>query len=326
MKLQIRRKSQEVGTAVQYFNEDCVEHSLAEEDNDADDYTTDAKGKAGKKERDGVEELQQQNVQKYKSQVPSQGHNRNLKIALAEKPEKMKLARRIRQKRMKDPMKLSAAHLRLLQEARERVNAKEIPSGPSSNTRSFQHEDMDDLDYRDDEARNFDRTENYAQNATKLNYHSYMNKQTRAKWSKSDTDMFYKGLRQFGSDFAMIQQLIPGKNRHQVRAKFKTEEKKNPLQVHDALIHRSVDNLYFKRVIKQLNIEDLLPEINNTHKHEGASNEGRPGNEDALDGFINEEENGSHWLDEKYGVQMSDAQEEHVSGNDDDLGNVFDWY
>ncbi|KAF8656930.1 hypothetical protein HU200_060445 [Digitaria exilis] len=31
-------------------------------------------------------------------------------------------------------MELSAAHLRLLQEARERVNAKENPSGPSSNT------------------------------------------------------------------------------------------------------------------------------------------------------------------------------------------------
>jgi hypothetical protein len=37
----------------------------------------------------------------------------------------------------------------------------------------------------------------------------------------------------------MIQQLLPDKTRHQVRAKFKTEEKKNPLLVHDAIIHRS---------------------------------------------------------------------------------------
>ncbi|CAN6193599.1 unnamed protein product [Urochloa humidicola] len=152
-----------------------------------------------------------------------------------------------------------------------------------------------------------------------------MNKQTRAKWSKSDTDMFYEGLRQFGSDFTIIQQLILGKTRHQVRAKFKSEEKKNPLQVHDAIVHRSVDNLYFKKVIKQLSIEDVLKEINGTHK-QGASNEGGTRNEDALDGFVNEEEDGSHWLDEKYGVQMSDAQEEHVSRNDGDLGDVFDWY
>ena len=60
---------------------------------------------------------------------------------------------------------------------------------------SFQfHDDMDDLDYGDEEGRNFDndRTENHVQNIKKLNYHSYMNKQTRGKWSKSDTDVFYQ--------------------------------------------------------------------------------------------------------------------------------------
>jgi len=228
-------------------------------------------------------------------------------------------------------MKLSAAYLRLLQEARERVNAKENPSGPSSNT-SFQFHDMDDLDYGDEEGRNFDndRTENHVQNMKKLNYHSYMNKQTRGKWSKSDTDVFYQGLRQFGSDFAMIQQLLPDKTRQQVRAKFKTEEKKNPLLVHDAIIHRSGDNLYFKKVIKNLNIEDVAQqEINNTHKQDGASSERGPGKEDVLDDFIHEEDD-SNWLDEEPGIQMPDVQDERPSGNDEDddgdLGDVFDWY
>jgi len=60
--------------------------------------------------------------------------------------------------------------------------------------RSFELEDMDDLDYRDEEARFFDNdgTENHVQNATKLNYQSYMNKPARGKWSKSDTDLFYE--------------------------------------------------------------------------------------------------------------------------------------
>ncbi|OEL15713.1 hypothetical protein BAE44_0023269 [Dichanthelium oligosanthes] len=161
MKLQSRKKSQKVGTtkhiAVDYFDDDCVEPSLAEEDNDSGDYyTAGAENKARKKSRDGVEEPRQQ-------------------------------------------------------------KAKEILSGPSSN-KSFQLEDMDDFDYIDEETRNFDndRTENHVQNVTKLNYHSHMNKQTRAKWSKSDTDLFYKGLRQFGSDFAVIEQLIPGKTHHQI--------------------------------------------------------------------------------------------------------------
>ncbi|CAL5054345.1 unnamed protein product [Urochloa decumbens] len=344
MKLRCMKMSQKFGTpkqaGIDCFDEDCVETLFVEDDNDSDDdYIAGAKWKQKVSKKSSVEEPPQQKVKKDKSQVPTTNCKRTLKDALVAEPEK-KLTNRIRQKRMKevktlleapceeiDPMKLSFAHLRLLQEAKERVHAKEIPSGPSSITRSFQLEAIDDLDYRDEEARNFDNdiTENHVQSATKLNYHSYMNKQTRAKWSKSDTDMFYKGLRQFGSDFAIIQQLIPCKTRHQVRAKFKTEEKKNPLQVHDAIAHRSVDNLYFKKVIKQLNIENVVTKINDAHK-QGASNEGDTGNEDALDGFINEEDDGSHWLDEKYGLQMSDAQEEHVSGNEDDLGDVFDWY
>jgi hypothetical protein len=48
-----------------------------------------------------------------------------------------------------------------------------------------------------------------------------------------------QGVQQFGSDFAMIQQLFPDKSRDQVRQKFKSEEKKHPMQVHDAILHRS---------------------------------------------------------------------------------------
>jgi transcription factor TFIIIB component B'' len=60
---------------------------------------------------------------------------------------------------------------------------------------SSKYENPDDFDYnRYDEADNFDedRTESNVENVTKLNYHSYMNRQTRAKWSKSDTDLFYQ--------------------------------------------------------------------------------------------------------------------------------------
>jgi transcription factor TFIIIB component B'' len=40
------------------------------------------------------------------------------------------------------------------------------------------------------------------------------------------------------------------------------------------------DNLYFKKVIKNLNIEDVAQqEINNTHKQDGASSERGPGKE-----------------------------------------------
>ncbi|KAL6633923.1 hypothetical protein ACP70R_026594 [Stipagrostis hirtigluma subsp. patula] len=357
MKLRSRKKLLKVGipehSADDCFDEDNLELSAADQDSGScDDYTTGGKRKVRRKSKDGIneeppsdlmsiEETQQHKVGKDKNQVSSRGRKRTLKDPVTEKPEK-KLTHRIRQKRMQevrnlletpdkiDHMKLTATHLRLLQEVREGVKGKEVTSGPSFNTCNSKNDDLDDSNPYGEEEHDFhdDRTENNAiQNATKLNYHSYMNKQTRAKWSKSDTDLFYQGLRQFGSDFAMIQQLFPDKTRHQIRQKFKTEDKKNPMLVHDAIIHRSGDNLYFKKVIKQLNIEDVVPESNSTHKKEDASNERGPGNEDAMEDFVNgEEENGSSWSDKEHGMHSSDVQE-HFSGNaDDDLGDVFDWY
>jgi len=89
------------------------------------------------------------------------------------------------------------------------------------------------------------------------------------------------------------------------------------------------DNLYFKKVIKNLNIEDVAQqEVNNTHKQDGASSERGPEKEDVLDDFIHEEDD-SNWLDEEPSIQMPDVQDEHASGNDDDdgdLDDIFDWY
>ncbi|XP_048536141.1 uncharacterized protein LOC125514819 isoform X3 [Triticum urartu] len=251
-----------------------------------------------------------------------------MKDKLTERTDK-KLTHRIRQKRTKVSevktllekpdheiahMKLSVMHLRLLQEARERIKSKTILSGPSSSNQSnSQFGDTNSFDpFEENYEENYDndRRENHVlENATKLNYHSYMNKQTRAKWSKSDTDLFYQGLQQFGSDFAMIQQLFPDKSRDQVRQKFKTEEKKHPMQVHDAILHRSRDTLYLKQVIKQLNIEDLQRGMSSTHKQEVASIEGDTGNED----FIEEVENGSNWSDKELGTRQSEGLQQFGS-------------
>ncbi|KAM0842050.1 hypothetical protein ACQ4PT_058607 [Festuca glaucescens] len=361
MKLRNRRK--EVGVSEHItndnFDEDYAEPSAAEQDNDsADEYTAGEKQKPQRKSREkdpdkepvrgsrrtsknlAAEKPAQQSQQKNKSEGQSRGRKRALKDASTEQPEK-KLTHRIRQKRTKevqtllakpdheiDRMKLSVMHLRLLQEARERIQSKTIPSGPSfSNQSSSLYGDTDDFDPFGDNYVN-DRTENDApENAIKLNYHSYMNRQTRARWTKSDTDLFYQGLQQFGSDFAMIQQLFPDKSRDQVRQKFKSEEKKHPMQVHDAILHRSKDNVYLKQVIKQLNIEDLQRDINSTDKQEVASNEGDTGNEVSSETTCTED-NGPNWSDDELGTHQSEVKEgDQASGNaDDDDLDVFDWY
>lgn len=48
-----------------------------------------------------------------------------------------------------------------------------------------------------------------------------------------------QGIRQFGTDFAMIQQLFPGRTRHQVKLKYKKEERQQPMRLSDALTNRS---------------------------------------------------------------------------------------
>ncbi|KAG8058793.1 hypothetical protein GUJ93_ZPchr0002g24373 [Zizania palustris] len=266
MKLRSREKLQKVGipehTADDNMDEDFVESSSPEQDNDSgNEYTASGKQKLRGNLREKninkeplkgikrtsrskdsiIEESQKQKLQKNKSKASSGDQKKTSKDSSVEQSEK-KLSHRIRQKRMKevktlletpdheiDPMKLSVTHLRLLQEARERIKGKEIPSGPfSSNRSSSQFGDMD-YGYNEQEIYDDDRVENHVlENATKLNYHSYMNKQARAKWSKSDTNLFYQGLRQFGSDFAMIQHLFPDKTRNQnMLGDFINEEEDN---------------------------------------------------------------------------------------------------
>lgn len=92
----------------------------------------------------------------------------------------------------------------------------------------------------------------------KLNYHSYMKKRPKKKWLKQDTELFYQAIRQFGTDFTMIEQLFPAldsdpvRRRQLVKLKYKNEERRHPMQLHDALTNRSKDHSHFELVIEKL--------------------------------------------------------------------------
>ncbi|KAA0066161.1 transcription factor TFIIIB component B''-like isoform X3 [Cucumis melo var. makuwa] len=85
-----------------------------------------------------------------------------------------------------------------------------------------------------------------------FNYQSFMDKTPRTKWSKSDTERFYEAVRQFGTDFCMIQQLFPGKTRRQIKLKFKSEERHHPFRLSDAITNRAKDHSQFLLLIEQL--------------------------------------------------------------------------
>ncbi|OHE93762.1 myb-like DNA-binding domain-containing protein [Colletotrichum orchidophilum] len=54
-------------------------------------------------------------------------------------------------------------------------------------------------------------------------------------WNEEETELFYRGLRMFGTDFQMISGMFPGKNRRHVKMKFNREERHAPARI-DAIL------------------------------------------------------------------------------------------
>ena len=81
---------------------------------------------------------------------------------------------------------------------------------------------------------------------------SYSNRQSVDRWSIADTRLFYKALSQYGTDFQLIAQLFPKRDRKQVKAKFKKEEKNNPRLIDQALRTRlPIDVSEFERAMQR---------------------------------------------------------------------------
>ncbi|KAE8841975.1 hypothetical protein PTNB73_00029 [Pyrenophora teres f. teres] len=55
------------------------------------------------------------------------------------------------------------------------------------------------------------------------------------RWNMELTELFYQGLRSFGTDFQMISQMFPGFTRRSIKTKFTREERDNPEGVKEAL-------------------------------------------------------------------------------------------
>ncbi|KJZ78914.1 hypothetical protein HIM_01687 [Hirsutella minnesotensis 3608] len=55
-------------------------------------------------------------------------------------------------------------------------------------------------------------------------------------WNDDETELFYRGLRMFGTDFEMISKFFPRKQRRHVKLKFNREERRNPKRIDAALI------------------------------------------------------------------------------------------
>ncbi|XP_047339338.1 transcription factor TFIIIB component B'' homolog isoform X2 [Impatiens glandulifera] len=156
-----------------------------------------------------------------------------------------------------DLQQISIRDIILLAEHREKIEkdgkkaAKSQSTNPSASNSNPQ--DMRNENASEQAGFNDEETDPPVQDGTfYTNYHSYMERTPRLRWSKQDTELFYQGVRQFGSDLSFIQQLFPGRSRTQIKLKYKKEERQNPMMLDDALTGRAKDNSHFEQLIKLL--------------------------------------------------------------------------
>jgi transcription factor TFIIIB component B'' len=53
-------------------------------------------------------------------------------------------------------------------------------------------------------------------------------------WTEPETELFYRGLRMFGTEFEMISKMFPGKQRRHIKLKYNREERHNPARINAA--------------------------------------------------------------------------------------------
>ncbi|KAF9673368.1 hypothetical protein SADUNF_Sadunf10G0016700 [Salix dunnii] len=230
----------------------------------------------------------------------------------------------------------------LFAEYKERLAMKEattskIPPDNQSSDNPFHggysHYEEDGFALEQDKTHDDDQTYVRAQPSSSLfNHQSFMDRAPNSRWSKQDTELFYEGIQQFGTDLSMIQHFFPGRTRHQVKLKYKKEERQNPLRLHEALSRRPKDNSYFEKLIEQLQEVAATRGEQESYKDDLVDVSGE---EDAELNAENNDEVTKPKQDEDVGVE--EGQEENVvaedhhgplkSGvSDEDVGDIWGSY
>lgn len=86
------------------------------------------------------------------------------------------------------------------------------------------------------DAREYRKVDNYVNQARVGKNAGLRSNGTR--WTEEETELFYKGLRMFGTDFEMVASLFPSKRRKEIKDNYTRELKFNPSKVEDNLANR----------------------------------------------------------------------------------------
>ncbi|KAL6231564.1 hypothetical protein BDW75DRAFT_42346 [Aspergillus navahoensis] len=94
------------------------------------------------------------------------------------------------------------------------------------------------VDRHADAERNGDDFEDVVENSLtrKINQATYGKRSKTESWDEDMTELFYRGLRMFGTDFMVISKLFPGRSRRQIKLKFNNEERRDPQRIKQTLL------------------------------------------------------------------------------------------
>lgn len=94
------------------------------------------------------------------------------------------------------------------------------------------------FDQRAEAARQLGEMQDVVENRLnrKVNQATYGKRTKVESWDEELTDLFYRGLRMFGTDFSLISNMFPGRSRRQIKLKFNNEERRDPERIKRTLL------------------------------------------------------------------------------------------
>eukprot|EP00850_Spirogloea_muscicola_P004390 SM000019S04934 [mRNA] locus=s19:29026:30919:- [translate_table: standard] len=93
----------------------------------------------------------------------------------------------------------------------------------------------------------------------RLNSATYASRQLPEKWSFEDTELWYQAVRQFGTDFTLIQHLFPGRTRRQIKSKYLNEDRNNPQRVVEAIKYQCKGHQHYEDLIAAMKGSSAMP-------------------------------------------------------------------
>lgn len=132
-------------------------------------------------------------------------------------------------------------------------------------------------------------------------------------WDDMQTELFYQGLKMFGTDFMMISNMIPGKTRKQVKLKYNVEERAHWPRVRQCLSQKeTVDLDQYSQMtgLAMSNVADVYRQMEEDEKRLRQEDEARRREE----GIISQDQPGTEHGDGEADVAMPSIEGQDADG------------